>query len=275
MFSREKLAHDFRRLVDPGDVVMLHASARAVGEVLGGPDQIHLALKDALTADGTLMMYLGCPSYYDDVGRGFLSPEQEAVVIEGHPPFDAKTARAARSHGIVAEFFRSYPGTLVNEHVARFGVWGRHAEYLISEQPWDYALGRGSALERFVGLNGKVMLLGCDHDSVTLLHYVEHVAAIPGKRVARFKVPLLENGRRVWRDVEEFDSSGSGVHPNHPEDLFLQILDAYLERTNNRGSKVGNADTFVIPAQGLVQFAEPVMLAVAADATAAERITEL
>jgi aminoglycoside N3'-acetyltransferase len=36
--------------VEPGDIVMLHASVRAVGEVAGGPDQIHLALKDALTA---------------------------------------------------------------------------------------------------------------------------------------------------------------------------------------------------------------------------------
>lgn len=33
---------------------MLHASVRAVGEVAGGPGQIHLALKDALTTDGTL-----------------------------------------------------------------------------------------------------------------------------------------------------------------------------------------------------------------------------
>ena len=40
---------------------MVHASVRSVGEVAGGPDQIHLALKDALTPDGTLMMYASCP----------------------------------------------------------------------------------------------------------------------------------------------------------------------------------------------------------------------
>ncbi|MBI1776777.1 MAG: hypothetical protein HYR63_15640 [Proteobacteria bacterium] len=53
MYSRHELADDFRRLgVAPGDTVMLHASVRRVGAVAGGPDQIHLALKDALTADG-------------------------------------------------------------------------------------------------------------------------------------------------------------------------------------------------------------------------------
>lgn len=40
--------------VAPGDAVMVHASVHALGEVAGGPDEIHLALKDALTSEGTL-----------------------------------------------------------------------------------------------------------------------------------------------------------------------------------------------------------------------------
>ena len=59
--------------IAPGDTVMVHASVRAVGEVAGGPDQIHLALKDALTAAGTLMMYASCPAHYDEIGRGNLT----------------------------------------------------------------------------------------------------------------------------------------------------------------------------------------------------------
>ena len=54
MVSRADLARDFRRLgIQPGDTVMLHASIRAVGAIAGGPDQIHLALKDALTEAAT------------------------------------------------------------------------------------------------------------------------------------------------------------------------------------------------------------------------------
>jgi aminoglycoside 3-N-acetyltransferase len=53
MHSREQLAKDFRTLgVAANDIVMLHASVRAVGDVAGGPDQIHLALKDVLTTEG-------------------------------------------------------------------------------------------------------------------------------------------------------------------------------------------------------------------------------
>lgn len=56
MHSRQQLGAELRSLgIAPGDVVMAHASVRAIGEVAGGPDEIHLALKDALAAEGTLL----------------------------------------------------------------------------------------------------------------------------------------------------------------------------------------------------------------------------
>jgi aminoglycoside 3-N-acetyltransferase len=273
MYSRQELAHDFRKLgVYPGDTVMLHASVRAVGRVAGGPDQIHLALKDALTPDGTLMMYASCPAYYDEVGRGNLTPEQERQVLEKLPAFDAHADRAQRDNGTLVEFLRTYPGSKVNSHVARFVVWGAQADRLIATQPWDYAFGKGSALDAFVDLDGKILLIGCDHDTVTFLHYAEHIVDIPGKRIARFKVPVLDGGVRVWRDMAEFDSSGQGAHPNWPDRFFARIVDAYLRRRNNVGGRVGDAECFLFDARGLLQYALEIMIAVAADPRAADSI---
>jgi aminoglycoside 3-N-acetyltransferase len=253
--SRRELARDFTHLgIQPGDTVMVHASVRAVGPVAGGPDQIHLALKDALTDAGTLMMYASCSPGYDDVGRGHLRPLEERYIIDKQPAFDAATVRAARDHGVLVEFFRSYPGSLVNDHVARFVVWGRHAPYLISKQPWHYAFGKDSALERFVELDGRILLLGCDHDNVTFLHYAEHIVEIPGKRVARFEVPVLENGERVWREMEEFDTA-AGAHARFPDRFFSQIVNRHLSRTRNRGGRVGHAHCFVTDAKGLLELA--------------------
>ena len=273
MYSRHELADGFRRLgVARGDTVMLHASVRAVGEVAGGPDQIHLALKDALSAEGTLMMYASCPSYFDEVGRGHLTPDQERELLDKLPAFDPFTARAARDNGALVEFFRTYPGSAVNPHVARFVVWGRHASELIAQQPWDYAFGRGSALERFVALDGKILLLGCDHDTVTFLHYVEHIVDIPDKRVARYRVPVDDDGERVWRAMEEFDTSGDGVHANWPDRFFARLVDTYLAQANNRGGRVGDASSVLLDARGLLEFALPVMKAVAADPRAADAL---
>ncbi|MET0213773.1 MAG: AAC(3) family N-acetyltransferase, partial [Vicinamibacterales bacterium] len=209
MWSREELARDFRALgVSGGDVVMLHASVRSVGEVAGGPDQIHLALRDALGAAGTLIMYVGCPSYYDDVGRGVLTAEQEREVLEKHPPFDPQTTRSSRAHGILVEFFRTFPGTLVNNHVARFAAAGARATRLLAAHPWNFPYGADSPLDRFRALGGKVLLLGSDHDEVTFLHHVEHVVAFPDKKISRYKVPYDVDGRVVWREVAEVNTSG-------------------------------------------------------------------
>jgi aminoglycoside 3-N-acetyltransferase len=274
MHAREQLANDLRKLgVEAGDTMMLHASVRAVGEIAGGPDQIHLALKDVLTTQGTLLMYASCPRYYDEVGHGTLTKEQEKEIREKLPAFDPLTARSARDNGTLVEFFRTYPDSRVNRHVARFVVWGKQADYLISEQPWNYAFGLRSPLDRFLGLDGKILLLGSDHDAVTFLHYVEHVAEIPGKRIRRFQVPLQEDGHRVWREMEEFDTSGDGVHTNWPDRFFAKIVDAYLIATGNLGGRVGKAMSYILRARGLLDFASPLMEAVAKNPRAADSLS--
>jgi aminoglycoside 3-N-acetyltransferase len=272
MYSRQELADGFRRLgVGDGDTVMVHASVRAIGPVAGGPDQIHLALKDALTAAGTLMMYASCPRHYDEVGRGNLSAEEEHQLLEKLPAFDPFTARSDRGNGALVELLRTYPGARVNPHVARFVVWGKHAGALIAEQPWDYAFGRGSALDRFAELDGRILLIGCDHDTVTFLHYAEHIVDIPDKRVVRYQVPVDENGARVWRWMAEIDTS-EGAHANWPDRFFARLVDTYLARTRNRGGKVGDADCVLLDARGLLSFALGVMAAVAADPRAADSL---
>jgi len=270
MHSRRELADGFRRLgVTAGDTVMVHASVRAVGAVAGGPDQFHLALKDALTPDGTLIMYAGCPAYTDEVGRGHLTQDQERELLEKFPAFDPFTARSQRENGTLVEFLRTYPGSTVNPHVTRFVVWGKRAGELVSNQPWNYAFGYGSVLDRFVNLAGRILLLGCDHDNVTFLHYAEHIVDITAKRVAKFKVPVEENGTRVWREMEEFDSSGAGAHANWPERFFARLVDTYLRQTGNSGDQVGYARAFLLDSRGLLAFSLEVMKALATDARTA------
>jgi aminoglycoside 3-N-acetyltransferase len=218
------------------------------------------------------MMYASCPSYYDEVGRGNLTKEQEREVLEKLPAFDLLPARAGRDHGALVEFLRTYPDSRVSRDVARFVAWGKQGDCRISGQPWNYAFGWHSPLDRFVGLDGKILRLGSDHDAVTFLHYVEHVVEIPDKRIARFQVPVQEDGRRVWRDMEEFDTSGHGVQANWPHDFFARIVDAFLSGTGNQGGRVGDAMSYVLRARALLDFALPLMEAVAIDPAAAGRL---
>ncbi len=106
-------------------------------------DQIHLAIKDALTDAGTMMMYAAAPTYYDDVGRGVYPGLNERELLEKMPAVRCATARAARDNGTLVEFFRTYPGSLVNDHVARFVAGAPARGICISEQPWDFAVRQG------------------------------------------------------------------------------------------------------------------------------------
>ena len=269
MWTRKHLTDHLAALgVAPGDVVMVHASLRAIGEVAGGPDEVHLAIKDAVGPNGTMLMYASCPAYVDEVGRGNLTPEQEAEVLEKLPAFDAYTARSARDNGALVELFRTYPGSRVNEHPTRFVVWGKASDYLLSHQPWDFAFGKGSLLERFIELHGKILLLGSDHDNVTFLHYAEHVVDYPGKRIARFRVPILEHGRKVWKEMAEVDTSDGGAHANWPEGFFATIVDEFLYSTGNVGGHVGGAQSYLLDANALLELAESIMRTVASDGKA-------
>lgn len=240
---------------------MLHASVRGVGPVIGGPDQIHLALQDAVTDSGTVLMYASCPRYYDEVGRGNLTKDEEAQVLEHLPPFDPLTARAAQDNGVLVEFFRTWPGTVVNHHVARFAVRGARAQFLVAPQPWEFPFGHGSLLERFVELDGAIALVGSDRDNVTFLHYVEHVAEIPDKRITTFKVPIASANGTIWRESREVDTNVA--HDRWPDCFFSTIVGAFLRETGNRGGAVGAAQSYLLRARNLAAFARPIMEGVA------------
>lgn len=71
MHTKETLNQQLQNLgIKANDTIMVHASLRAIGKVLGGPDQILAAILQAIAPNGTLMMYVGCESEYEAVGRG-------------------------------------------------------------------------------------------------------------------------------------------------------------------------------------------------------------
>lgn len=248
---------------------MVHASIRTVGSVVGGPDQIHLALKDAVGDDGSLMMYASCPDQYDEVGRGDLPADDEAALIEHLPAFDARTARSQRDNGALVELLRTWPDAVTNDHLVRFVCRGPHASALFATQPWDYAYGPGSPLARLAELGGRILLLASDHDQVTFLHLAEHIVDVPDKHIVRFQVPVLEHGNRVWRWMEEFDTS-EPCHARWPPDLFRQVTDAFIVQTGNAGGRIGNAESHLLDAQPLLAFALEFMRDMATGGTSLE-----
>ena len=260
MNTKDNLIRDLKNLgLKAGDLVMLHASMHTIGKTLGGPDQVHQAIMEIITSDGTLMMYVGCEPEYEAVGRGKLSQEEEKLILEKCPAFNSNTARARRDYGIMAEFFRSWSGVRCSENPgARIAALGKRTDYLVSNHPVNYGYGPGSPLAKLYENEGKILLLGSDLDQITLFHYAEHVAPLKDKSIKKFKVPLLKNNERVWVDIEEYDTS-IGIR-KWPDRFFEKIMKNYFQQNNIHPKLVGNAESYLIDARSVVDFAVKVMV---------------
>jgi len=255
LITRSRLVHDLRQLgLLPGQVVMLHASVKAIGWIVGGPDVVLQALLDVLTPAGTLMMYVGWESSPYELAEWPEEARQRAM--EEWPPFNPATSRAYRKWSILTEYLRTWPGACRSDHPdASFAAVGAQARWLTENHPLQYGYGPGSPLAKLCEAGGKVLLLGAPLDALTILHHAEHLARIPNKRVVRYQMPILRDGQRVWVDIEEFDTAAGIVDWDGPEEYFFgAIAREFLEIDQGRVGRVGAAQSYLFDAAALAQF---------------------
>ena len=255
--TKSRLISDLKKLgVSSSDTIMLHASVKAIGWIVGGPDVVIQALLDVLGEEGTLMMYVG---WEDSPWEASFSiaewPEEwQKAYREEFPPFNPVTSRANRKWSILTEYLRTWPGAYRSANPeASCAAVGAKAKWLTENHPLQYGYGPGSPLAKLCEAKGKVLLLGAPFSSITLLHHAEHLAKVPNKLVVRYKVPILQNGRKVWVEVEEFDTCGN-VLPN-TEEYFEAIPREFLTSGKMRSGKVGMAQSYLFDAAEFVEFA--------------------
>lgn len=247
--TRSQLVAAFRSLgVQAGDIVMLHASYKAIGFVMGGPNVIIQALIDALTSTGTLMMYVGWANLPD---LSDVPLDEKLVYYDEHPAFDPKIARATRWNGILAECLRTWPDVHRSENPENSMVAvGARAAWITRDHPMNYGYGIGSPLAKLVEANGKVLMLGAPLEKITLLHHAENIAKMRHKNVVRYQVPILRNGQKVWIDIEDYDTGDP-----HGDYTFEEIVQAYLAVNGVRQGLVGNASSYLFDARHIWKFA--------------------
>lgn len=249
-YTQRQLIDDLHRLgVSAGQTLMMHASVKAVGSVMGGPNVILQAVLDVLTPQGTLMMYAGwqdIPDYVDE-----LPAEEQQIYFAEHPAFDPLTSRAVRENSILAEFLRTWPQAhrSLNPEASMVAV-GARAAWITQDHPINYGYGTGSPLAKLVETGGKVLMLGAPLDTVTLLHYAEYLARMRQKEVMHYFCPVMQEGQKVWLEIEEYETG----YP-HDDYSFEQISNAYIAARGAQQGKVGGADCTLFDAADLVDFA--------------------
>jgi aminoglycoside 3-N-acetyltransferase len=238
--TRSSLTENLANIgIRAGDLVMVHAGVRSIGRVIGGVNVIIQALQDAIGPEGTLVAYVDFEPFFTDDDTDV-------------PVFDKRIAHAARDHGVLHETMRTWPGALRSDHPdAGVVAIGAQAEWITADHPFQYGYGEGSPFEKVVQAGGRVLMLGAPLDTITLLHYAEHKANIPNKRITRYR--RLMPGPK-WVEFEEFET-GDPVHEALPQNCFELIANDYLATGSGRRGNVGAAESYLFDGADLVNFA--------------------
>ena len=254
VITKSQLAAGFHTLgIAAGQTLMLHASVKAIGWILGGPRVVLETLVDVIGPTGTLMMLAGWEGNPYRMDRW---PEaHRAACLAECPAFDPATSPADhREMSILAEYLRTWKSAYRSKHpLASFVAVGAQAQWLTACQPLHYPHGQESPLARLCAAGGKVLLLGASPSNLTLLHHAEHLANVPNKRLDRYQMPVMQDGRRVWVDIEEYDTT-DGIADFGSEEYFLAIGEAYVASGKGRTGQVGNAPSYLFEADDLKQF---------------------
>jgi aminoglycoside 3-N-acetyltransferase len=247
-YTVTSLAADLRALgLTAGNLVLLHCSQRSIGFVAGGTHAVVQALLDVLGDDGTLVVPTHTPDNTDPAfWRHPPVPPTWWQDIRDHTPGFDPARTPSRWMGAVAEAVRTWPGALRSDHPqVSFAALGAHAPEIVRNHPLDDALGEGSPLGAIYRLDGKVLLLGCGHDSNTSLHLAEYRQQSPPRVPTGSSVRQPDGTSRwtAWIDVDADETD------------FAQLGEDFDATGTRSIGRVGNATARLASQRDLVDFA--------------------
>jgi aminoglycoside 3-N-acetyltransferase len=174
--NTSRLAEDLYHLgLREGDVVMMHSSLSALGPVEGGPETVVDALLEAVGSAGTLIV----PAFRDSVW----GDSADFSITDCECPCDQRLCPSQQPgfQGVIAETVRRRPGSLRSCHPTHsWAALGPAAEELLrGHKDCPTTCGQGCPFEPLVEMDGKVLALGVQVNTITQWHYYEEVLLVP------------------------------------------------------------------------------------------------
>ncbi len=248
LVTTESLTQDLGGLgVETGATLIVHTSLSALGWVVGGEQAVVAALQAVVGPEGTVVMPVQSWQLCDPALLGQTDPQWWPLVREHLPVYDA-TSTPSKNMGLVAEHFRTLPGTVRSSHPHRsFAAAGRLAAAVTAHHDLSEPMGEGSPLAVLYDVGAQVLLLGVSAATCTALHLAEHRCDYPGKHQIGNGAPVLVDGRRRWRTWRELEVSA---------DDFEQVTDDFAATTGlRRRGAVGQGTGQLLPVRELVDHA--------------------
>ena len=146
--------------VAPGDGLLVHSAVQFLGWPVGGVRMYSEAILAVIGPNGTLVV----PTFNFGFARGERYDPQETPSV---------------GMGAFSEFVRRLPDARRTSHpMQSIAAVGRYATDLAGRDTLS-AFDPGSAFERMLELDFKLLLLGADERAVSMFHYSEQRASVP------------------------------------------------------------------------------------------------
>ena len=159
-----------------GDTLLVHSAIQFLGQPQGGVALYYQALSAALGLPETGLLAVPAFTFSFAQGEGY-DPE--------HTP--------AQRMGVSAEYPRSLPEARRTPHpLQSLAVVGPAVGDLTGRDTAS-AFDPGSAFERLLELDGKLLLLGASIQACSMIHYSEQRAAVPYRYWKTFTGPVLND----------------------------------------------------------------------------------
>lgn len=171
--------------VTAGDGLLVHSALQFFGKPEGGLEMYLDALLAAIGPKGTLAV----PTFPFTFNRGL--------------DYDPATT-PSKDMGVFSEFVRTQAGARRTKHpMQSLTIIGAAADDLASRDT-PSAFDAGSAFERMLELNFKLLLLGADVQATSIVHYSEQRAAVPYRYWKEFSGRVKEDDQWQLRTYRMF-----------------------------------------------------------------------
>jgi aminoglycoside N3'-acetyltransferase len=203
--------------LQPGDGVLVHSAIQYLGKPVGGVSMYLEALCSVLDIRESRLENREGSEYSDQsrlstldsrISEGTLAVPTFNFAFARGEPYDPQVT-PAQGMGAFSEYVRQHPAARRTSHpMQSLAVIGRYAADLASRDT-PSAFDPGSAFERLLELDFKLLLLGADVQAVSVVHYSEQRAGVPYRYWKDFTSRVKTSGgwesrtyRMFARDLE-------------------------------------------------------------------------
>lgn len=249
MYTELSLVRDLHALgVPKGTVLVVHSGYRALGAVEGGPPTVVSALSAAVGPTGTVL----APVFTNDRIDPYTwpvppPPEERARILAAMTPYDPDTSEPHKM-GAVARAVWKAPGARRSLHpVTSWAALGPAAAELLDDHSLDDPEGEHGPVGRAWKADGRVLLVGTDHDTNTTIHLAESLLDMPHLTELPDLYPADDGaGNRVWRPIRKTTKCSDG---------FTRLGPHLEEEGVVRHGRLGDAIVMLMRSRDVVRIA--------------------